>query len=418
MDLLVSVVVPSYNHAAYLAAAIESVLGQTLRDLELIVVDDGSEDTSLEIARRYAASDPRVRVLTHPGGAHRGIGATANLGRRATRGRYLLGLASDDVLLPDTLEHEVAFLDEHPEVGWVYGNVELIDAAGRPLEQETRHGREVIRYGRDLTAGGQIMEQLIAGNSIPAMTIMWRRECREAVGDEHPSLTYSDWELLTRAASHWGVAFIPRTLALYRVHGANTSLGVARAVTLARRLEVIESLRQRALSVGGRLAEPRIRATIELQGAFMRFASGEEGADAQVRAAFEADPSLAGDARWLGDWLWSRPLDELLPEDGPDFAAWFEQCARPWLEPGAARRLRRAARAASAETRAIRNARRGRALGAGGAALLAWARGPHQLRDQRLTSVLLDGLVRTPNGARLQRMRRRLRRARQRLRRA
>src|SRR4051794_31425482 len=307
---------PSYNHAPYLPAAIESVLEQTVEDLELIVVDDGSSDGSLEIARRYAERDTRVRVLTHPDHVNRGIGASVNLARSAAGGRYLHGVASDDVLIRDTLEREVAFLEAHPEVGWVYGYVNLIDADGRAIEQETRNGREQIRFGADLTGGGRIVERLVQRNSIPAMTVMWRRECRDEVGEEDPELDYSDWELLTRAAAHWEVAFIPRALALYRVHGANTSINVTREVSVARHLAVARTLRERAPVVGGVLGEARIRAALELQVGYLRFAAGDAGADADLRAAFERDPSLAADGRWLADWLWSRPFDELLPDEG------------------------------------------------------------------------------------------------------
>src|SRR3954468_11417826 len=108
MAPLVSVMIPSYNHAPYLPAAIESVLAQTLEDFELIIGDDGSIDDSLDIARRYAEADPRIRVLTHAAEGHRGIGATGNLMRPTARGRYWFGLPSDDVLYPDTLEREVA----------------------------------------------------------------------------------------------------------------------------------------------------------------------------------------------------------------------------------------------------------------------------------------------------------------------
>jgi alpha-1,3-rhamnosyltransferase len=408
MAPLVSVVMASYNHAPYLSAAIESVRAQTLESLELVVVDDGSTDGSVDIATRYAEADPRVLVLTHPDQAHRGIGESANLARSATRGRYLFGLPSDDVLLSDTLERGVAFLEGHPDVGWVYGYADLIDAQGRRIEQEGRRGRQVVRFGTDLTGGGRIVERLVQWNSIPAMTVMWRRECRDQTGEEHPSLVYSDWELQTRAAAHWEVAFIPRVLALYRVHGANTSLDVARETRVARQLEVTKVLRERAPSVGGRLAEPRIRAALELQMGYLRFAAGEQGAEADLRAAFERDASLAGDARWLSDWLWARPLDELLLGKGPDFARWFDGAVRALLEPPAARTMRREAGAVRAQARAIRLARAGRLVGAGSSVLVAWALSPRRLRDRRLTSVLLDAAVRTRAGSTARRARRRL----------
>jgi hypothetical protein len=406
MTPLVSIVMLSYNHAPYLPAAIESVLAQTVEDLELVVADDGSTDGSLDIARRYEEADPRVRVLTHPGHVNRGIGATVNLVRSATSGRYQLGLPSDDVLLPDALELTVDFLERHPEVGYVYGHVHLIDGDGNMILQPD--GREPVAYGADLTEGGRFVERLVQRNTIPAMTALWRRACLQQAGEEHATLVYGDWEHQARGAAHWDVAFIPRALALYRVHGMNTSLDIPRETRIARHLEVTEVLRERAPAVGGRLAEPRVRAVLELQVGYLRFAAGDTGGEADLRAAFERDPSLAGDARWLSDWLWARPLDELLPSEGPDFARWFHGAVQTLLEPRAARTVRREVAAVSAQARAIRLARDGRLAGAAASALLAWARSPRQLGDPQLKSILLDAIVRTRSGAALRRARWRL----------
>jgi GT2 family glycosyltransferase len=403
---LVSVIIPSYNHAPYLSAAIDSVLAQTVEDLELVIADDGSTDSSLEIARRYAGADPRVTVVTHEDHANRGLGPTISLAFSATRGRYMLGLASDDMLYPDTLEREIALLDARPEVGYVYGYAHLVDREGHVIEVQGPRGPEIRTFGADLTGEGRIVERLVQGNAIPGMTAMFRRECLDQAGPEHPTLVYGDWERQTRAAAHWEVAFIPRALAMYRVHGANASFDVPREIRVTRHLEVTTVLREIAPSVGGRLAEPRIRAVLELQTAYLRFAAGEPEAETELLAAFERDPSLAGDARWLADWLWSRLLDELLPNGGPDFVQCFDTTVRPLLEPSAERTMRREVAAARAEARAIRLARAGQPVQAGSAALAAVALSPRRLRDRRLLGVLLDSIVATPAGSALRKAKR------------
>jgi hypothetical protein len=408
MAPLVSVVMLSYNHAPYLPAAIESVLGQTLQDLELVVGEDGSSDGSLEIARRYAEADSRVRVLTHPGHENRGIGATVNLVRSATSGSYQLGLPSDDMLYPDALERLVAYLEAHPEVGYVYGYAHMIDAEGRKLELQGRSGPEPRLFGRDLTADGRIVERLVQGNAIAAMTALWRRACLDQTGDEHPGLVYGDWEHQTRGAAHWEVAFIPRALARYRVHGANTSVDVARETKVRRQLEVTLVLRERAPSVGGRLAEPRVRAALELQVGYLRFAAGEKGGERDLRTAFERDPSLAADEPWLADWLWARPLDELLAGSGPEFAAWFWDAVRPLLTPRAARAMRLRVAASRAESYAIALSRAGHTMRGSLAAAAAVALSPGRLHDPGLRAVVLDSITASPRGAALRRAKRRV----------
>jgi glycosyltransferase involved in cell wall biosynthesis len=384
----VSVWLPSYNHAAYLPAAIESVLAQTFSDWELVVVDDGSADGSLQIAERYAdAHSCRITVLTHPRHENRGVEASASLAISRSRGRFLIGLASDDVLYPGALGRLVGCLEPHANVGFVYGYADLIDEAGAPIMSRRR-------FGIDLTQGGRALERLVQGNTIPSMTAMLRRECLEQAGPHHGGVVYSDWELFARAAAHWDVGFIGRALAGYRVHRTNVSWTATREVNLQRSLEVTAALRERATLVGGRLAEPRIRATLDLQMAFLRFAAGDQRAAAdEVGAAFERDPTLAGDDRWLADWLWSRPLDRLLPDEGPRFVPWFAALAMPLVEAQARPRFRRAAGTAGVEEHAIRLASAGEPARAHWTAAKALARSPRRAADRRLGAVLLDSIA-------------------------
>jgi hypothetical protein len=141
---------------------------------------------------------------------------------------------------------------------------------------------------------------------------------------------------------------------------------------------------------------------------YLRFAAGEDRPEADLRAAFERDPSLAGDAGWLADWLWSRPLDELLPDGGPEFADWFYGSVRPLLEPRSARSMRRDVAATRAEALAIRLARSGRPVRASSAALTAATFRPGRVRDRRLAGVLLDSIVGTSAGRVLRGAKRRL----------
>jgi glycosyltransferase involved in cell wall biosynthesis len=402
MTPLVSVWMPSYNHARYLPDAIESVLRQTLRDFELVIADDGSTDGSLEIAQRYAAAhSDRVTVLTHPGHANLGTVPTVNLACAATRGRFVAGMASDDMLYPDSLERRLARLQRDPGLGFVYGYAHLVDASGRRLP--------VRAFGADQTRGGRTLERLVQGNQIPGATLMLRRECSEQAGDQDPRVFYSDWELWIRVAAHWEAGFMPRPLAMYRIHGSNTGYAVPREVNIERSLEVMSSARDRARAVGGRLMEPRVRATVELQVAFLRFAAGElPAAEAPIHAAFELDPSLSSDGRWLADWLRMRLIDSLLPDGDDRFAAWLVASLKPHLEPRALRTMRRTVPAARLEATAVRAARAGQMATAGTAARGAVVRGPRLLRDRRLAAILLDSVAGGRSGARLRRAKRRI----------
>ena len=109
------------NAERFIEEAIDSVLAQTLQDWELILVDDGSSDTSAAIAHTYATQIPaRIRVLQHPGGGNRGIAASRNLGMAASHAPYIALLDADDLYEPRRLELHVDCLDKNPDVGVVF----------------------------------------------------------------------------------------------------------------------------------------------------------------------------------------------------------------------------------------------------------------------------------------------------------
>jgi glycosyltransferase involved in cell wall biosynthesis len=128
-----SVVIPSYNHAAYLGEAVASVLAQTFTDLELIVVDDGSTDNSLEVLSGF--KDARMRILSQPNqGAH----AAINRGLREAAGVYLAILNSDDQYSPPRLAKAIAVLKSDRQIGLAGSYIEIIDQDGKNLG--VKHG--------------------------------------------------------------------------------------------------------------------------------------------------------------------------------------------------------------------------------------------------------------------------------------
>lgn len=100
----ISVIIPSYNYESYMYEAIKSVLLQSLKDFELIIVDDGSTDDSMAVARSFAGQDQRITVLQHPDGKNHGLAATLQLGVAESKGEYIAFLEADDIWLSTCLE--------------------------------------------------------------------------------------------------------------------------------------------------------------------------------------------------------------------------------------------------------------------------------------------------------------------------
>jgi glycosyltransferase involved in cell wall biosynthesis len=219
MASLVSVVVPCYNQAHYLGEAIESVLAQADRPLDVVVVDDGATDSTFEIAAGYA----EVRCLRQ---ANRGMSAARNAGLRAARGQYVVFLDADDRLLPGALQAGAAVLDANPDVAFTVGRHRRIAADGGPLPAEPRP-----RVDRDHYVS-LVRRCWIA---MPA-TVMYRRAVLDAAGAFDTTLGCAeDYDLYLRLARRFPVVDHYTEVAEYRQHPGTISRNAERmlAATLA-----------------------------------------------------------------------------------------------------------------------------------------------------------------------------------------
>jgi glycosyltransferase involved in cell wall biosynthesis len=201
---LVSVIVPIYNAAKFLPAAIESVLAQTHPHWELLLVDDGSTDGSVEIARRYAQRHPdRIRCLAHEGGQNRGKSTTRNLGIQHAQGEYIAFLDADDLFLPDKLAHQLTLLAAWPEAGMVYGRTEYwFNWPGAPpAKQKNFLSRLGVQPGRLYSPPDLLTRYLIDSGTVPCIcSLLARRSLLVEIGmfDERIQHLYEDQVLLAK----------------------------------------------------------------------------------------------------------------------------------------------------------------------------------------------------------------------------
>lgn len=173
----VSVFIPSYNHADYIAAAIKSVLEQSFQDFEIVVTDDGSTDGTPDIIAAF--DEPRVKLKRFP--VNRGAAFTTNDAICRCSGAYLALLNSDDVFLPHKLERQVAFLDANPEIGAVFGQPEIIDKDGKRFGSEGKF-RSVGFIAENRSQAAWLRQFFLHGNHLCHPTMMIRRECYDNVG--------------------------------------------------------------------------------------------------------------------------------------------------------------------------------------------------------------------------------------------
>ncbi len=206
-DPLVSVLMSVYNSDRYLAQAIESILNQTYQNFEFIIIDDGSTDRSLAILQNYAAQDSRIRLASRE---NRGIPKTRNELITQATSELIAVIDSDDIAFPQRLAMQVTFLQQNPEVVWVGGAFELIDARGRRLTQ----------IGMP-QSNAEIQQLLVQGNtSFLHPGAMVRRSAILQVGGYDESLpTAHDLDLWLKLSEVGQLANLQEPVVKYRIHG-------------------------------------------------------------------------------------------------------------------------------------------------------------------------------------------------------
>lgn len=222
---LVSVAIAAYNAERFIGATLASVLAQSYRNIEVIVLDDGSTDRTGEIVLGHAARDARVKLFRQ---ANAGPSAARNAALERARGEYVALIDADDLWHPDKLRKQVAVLRRGgPEVGLVYCWSVYIDEAGTPTGN----------YAANCEVGDVYLKLLLYNFIGCGSTPLIRRSCIERCGtfrDEYTGL--EDKELLMRIAEHYRFAVVPEFLVGYRIMGGTTSHAYRQIETCYRRL--------------------------------------------------------------------------------------------------------------------------------------------------------------------------------------
>lgn len=227
---------PVYNGEHFLPEAIDSILGQTFRDIELLIIDDGSTDRSADIIQAY--DDPRIRLVRNS--INLGLVAALNKGLDLARGDYIARMDCDDIALPSRLEKQVRFMDGNPDVGlcgtfyqWFSGDLS-----------------KTVRLPED---DQSIRLTLAFENSFGHNTVMLRRRHLSELGLKYdPAFKYAeDYEFWVRCSHYMKMANLPEVLVRYRFHPENTS-----SVYRGEQQQTADRIRRMQLDLLGLAATP------------------------------------------------------------------------------------------------------------------------------------------------------------------
>ena len=218
---LVSVVMAVCNAERFLAESIQSILNQSFRDFEFIVVDYGSTDNSKFIISSYVARDNRIKVHEVRPCV---LPAARNAGCFLAQGRYIAIMDADDVSLPDRLSSEVDYMERHPQVALLGGAVEWMDSSGRPFHTH-----------RHPTDNCEIKFELLTHSVFWHPTIIMRKEAFVLVGGYRPAFVCAhDYDLALRIAEKYECANLEEILLRYRVHPIQLTFHKHRQQTLCK----------------------------------------------------------------------------------------------------------------------------------------------------------------------------------------
>lgn len=200
----VTIIIPVFNAEQYIGDALDSICGQIFRDVEVIVIDDGSTDRTLAMVDEYR----ELLDLTVFRQANAGPAAARNNGIRQARGRYCAFLDADDVMLPELLSAQIELFSTQPNAGLVFTDIATFDERGTI---------NPARWGFSESSSENILDRLLLDNFITTSAVMAPKDCLLHAGlfDEN-RLVAEDYELWLRLAVRWGVGIVPRPLVRYR----------------------------------------------------------------------------------------------------------------------------------------------------------------------------------------------------------
>lgn len=211
---LVSIVVPTYNRANYLKFTLDSLVGQTYRPIEIIVIDDGTEGTAnAELCESY--EEVRYKKIENSGGPAR----PRNVGSEMANGYYMAWVDDDDIWMPTKLEKQVAILEDNPEYGLVHGPCEVIDPEGeRTSEIIGRPGSLNVKHG-------DVRLKMMGNWTLMMPTPLLRAELLKDVGSFNEKIPagLEDVEFWVRCSFHTSFYYLDEPLVEYRVHSGNIS---------------------------------------------------------------------------------------------------------------------------------------------------------------------------------------------------
>lgn len=219
---LVSVIIPAYNHEMYIEEALQSVINQTYKNIQLIIINDGSTDGTGDIIVNFIRNNNNFNIA-YLSKSNEGICRTLNKGLLLAKGKYVAFLASDDMWTSDRIEKQVHLMEENANIGLVFSDYYFIRLNQITHIKGTDYKPIIKKCFINNIQNMNMYEKLLTDDIIPALTVLIRKECFDKVGGFDNNLKAEDHDMWLRIAKAFPMAFIDEPLAYYRIHDSNVS---------------------------------------------------------------------------------------------------------------------------------------------------------------------------------------------------
>ncbi len=213
----VSIITASYNYAEFIGKTIESVISQTFQDWEMVIIDDGSKDNSVEVIKQYLQKDNRIKLLSHLNNENKGLIETLKLGLSQAKGEYIVFLESDDYIKNDYLEKKLAAFEKYAETGFIYNDIQTFGA--EQTGKRKFYFRLVNNYWKKHNYPHNISDILHLKNYIPTFScVMLKKDLMENINWTAPDAAAVDWCIWAQICSKAKVYYLQEKLTYWRLH--------------------------------------------------------------------------------------------------------------------------------------------------------------------------------------------------------
>jgi glycosyltransferase involved in cell wall biosynthesis len=213
---LVSIVVPSYNHAKYIKETILSIVHQTYQNIELIVIDDGSKDNSVEILKDLQKEFDFILILRE----NRGVIKTLNEGLALAKGKYFCGFASDDIMEINRIKLQVEIMELNTQYAITYGKMKVIN----------QDGQFVKNLKSKYALSGNLFYKIFERNFITAPTVLFQKKVLEELEGFSTEFDIEDLPMWLKISQKYPIGFVDEFLVSYRIHGNNMSSNLLKMI--------------------------------------------------------------------------------------------------------------------------------------------------------------------------------------------